>query len=221
MTHPPTPVQPVRTLPSAESWLSGVPSPARRRLDGYALAAFAFSLPGLAPIAAVLAAIALPRIHKAGTRGRGLAHAALAISACWVIALGVAAVLGVYGDKQAGIGRTVAVTELEVHQCFTANLEVDTLRMVRIADCKAAHSGEAYARVPATLAGLGAEQREAVATRQCATAFEAFVGKPFEQSSLDMYYVVLEDRDVADGNVLCLVGRPERELTGTMRDSQR
>jgi hypothetical protein len=36
-----------------------------------------------------------------------------------------------------------------------------------------------------------------------------------------MYYVVLEDRPVADGNVLCLVGKPGEQLTGTMRGSQR
>lgn len=221
MTQPPSPVPPARTLPSAKTWLEGVPTPAHRRFDGYAVGAFVLSLPGLAPVAAVLAAIALPRIQRTGSRGRGLAQAALAISACWVIALGVAAALDVYGQKQAGVGRTVAITELAVDQCFDADLKADTLRLVRIADCRAAHSGEAYAKVGAAVTGLGAEQKAAAATQRCATAFHEFVGKPYEQSSLDMYYVVLEDQAVAGGNVLCMVGRPGRELTGSMRGSQR
>ena len=93
--------------------------------------------------------------------------------------------------------------------------------MPMIADCAVAHTGEAYATVRANLAGLSAEQTGTVATQQCATAFSAFVGKPYERSELDMYYVVLEDRAVADGNVLCLLGMPGMRLSGSMRGSQR
>ena len=82
-------------------------------------------------------------------------------------------------------------------------------------------AGEAYAKVRASLTGLSAEDTGTMATQQCATAFSAFVGKPYEQSELDMYYVVLQDHAVADGNVLCLVGMPGTHLTGSMRGSQR
>jgi hypothetical protein len=181
-----------------------VPTPAQRRLDRYAVAAFVVSLPGLAPIAAVLALIALPRI-----------------SCCWVLAIGIAAALALYGERQAGIGRTVAIGEVQVQQCFDADLDGDSLRMARIADCAVPHTGEAYAKVKANLTGLTAEQKVTAATQQCATAFESFVGKPYERSELDMYYVVLEDRAVADGNVLCMVGKPGEQLSGSMRGSQR
>lgn len=185
------------------------------------MAAFVVSLPGLAPIAAVLALIALPRIRKSGGRGRGLAIGALVISCCWVIAIGVAAGLALYGERQAGIGRTVAIGQVQVQQCFDADLDGASLRMARIADCTVAHTGEAYAKVKATLTGLTAEQKSSAATQQCATAFATFVGKPYERSELDMYYVVLEDRAVADGNVLCMVGKPGEQLSGSMRGSQR
>jgi chloramphenicol 3-O-phosphotransferase len=198
-----------------------VPTPAQRRLDRYAVVAFATSLPGLVPIAAVLGLVALSRIRRSGTRGRGLAIAALVICGCWLIAFGVAAALNLYGERRAGIGRTTGISQVKVQQCFDADLEVDTLRQVRIADCAAAHSGEAYAKVRATLTGLSTEQKGAAATQQCATAFQTFVGKPYERSELDMYYVVLEDRAVADGNVLCMVGKPGEQLTGSMRGSQR
>jgi hypothetical protein len=239
MTQPPSPVQPspaglpvdvqtaaaavppppARTaLPSAESWFDGVPPVVRRGLDRFAVTGFVLSLPGLAPIAAVFAAVGLRRIRRSGARGRWLALAALAISACWVIAIGVAAALGVYGDIRAGIGRSTSISQVRVNQCFDGGLDV---RIVRIADCAKPHSGEAYARVKASLTGLSAEATQIAATQQCAAAFQRFVGKPYEASALDMYYVVLEDRAVANGNVLCMVGRPGEELTGSMRGSQR
>ena len=222
MTQPPVPIQPARTsLPSAESWLEGVPEPGQQRQDGYALAALVTSLPGLVPVAMVLAGVALRRIKRTGGRGRRLAYAALAISLCWVIAIAVAVGLGLYRDHQAGIGRTVSISQVEVGKCFDADLDADALRVVRIADCAVAHTGEAYATVRAGLTGLSAGETGTVATQQCASAFGTFVGKPYERSELDMYYVVLENRDVADGNVLCLVGMPGTKLTGTMRGSQR
>jgi hypothetical protein len=233
MTQPPYPVQPspaglpldpppLRTaLPSAESWFDGVPPVVRRDLDRFAVTGFVLSLPGLAPIAVVFAAIGLRRIRRLGGRGRRLALAALAISACWVIAIGVAAALGVYGDIRAGIGRSTSISQVRVDQCFDADLDVGTLRMVRIADCAKPHSGEAYARVKASLTGLSADATQTAATQQCAAAFRRFVGKPYEDSALDMYYVVLEDRAVAAGNVLCMVGKRGEVLTGSMRGSQR
>ncbi|TCC58136.1 DUF4190 domain-containing protein [Kribbella pittospori] len=222
MTQPPSPIQPARpSLPSAESWLEGVPTPAQQKQDRYAVAAFVTSLPGLVPVALVLAGIALRRIKRTGARGKGLAYGALAITLCWVIATSVAVGLNLYGERKAGIGRTVGIAEVRVEQCFDADLEAETLRLVRIQDCAIAHTGEAYAKVRANLAGLSAEETQTVATQQCATAFKTFVGKPYEQSELDMYYVVLEDHAVADGNVLCLVGMPGTRLTGSMRGSQR
>jgi hypothetical protein len=229
MTQPPYPVQPspadppsVRTaLPSAESWFDGVQPVVRRPLDRFAVTGFVLSLPGLVPIAVVFAGLGLRRIRRSGARGRWLALAALAISAFWVIAIAVAAALGVYGDIRAGIGRSMSISQVRVNQCFDADLDVGALRMVRIADCAKPHSGEVYAKVKASLTGLSAEVTEAAATQHCAAAFHRFVGKPYEDSALDMFYLVLEDRAVADGNVLCMVGKPGEELTGSMRGSQR
>jgi hypothetical protein len=219
MTHPPRPIEPARSLPPAESWLDGVPAPAQRRLDRFAVAALAFSLPGLIPAGIPLALVALRRTRRSGHRGRRLAQAALALSGCWVIAIAVAVGLGLYGERQAGIGRSVPIAQVGVLQCFHADLGAETLRMVTIADCGASHSGEAYAKVKAAMTGLSTEQKNTSATQHCATAFQEFVGKPYEQSALDMYYVVLEDQAVADGNVLCMVGG--ERLVGSMRGAQR
>ena len=69
------------------------------------------------------------------------------------------------------------------------------------------------------MTGLSTEQKGTSATQHCATAFQEFVGTPYERSGLDMYYVVLEDQAVADGNVLCMVGG--ERLVGSMRGAQR
>lgn len=222
MDQPPSPIQPARQpLPSAESWLEGVPDPVQQRQDGYAIAAFAVSLPGLVPIAVVLAAVALRRIKRLGRRGKRLAYGALLVSLCWVLAIGTAVTLNLVAEHRRGIGRTVSISQVDVGRCFDADLESQALRLVRIADCAQPHTGEAYAKVQAALVGLTAAQTGATATEQCAGAFVDFVGKPYERSELDMYYVVLEDRAVADGNVLCLLGMPGMHLSGTMRGSQR
>ena len=222
MDQPPSPIQPARQpLPSAESWLEGIPDPVQQRQDGYAIAAFAVSLPGLVPIAVVLAGIALRRIKRLGRRGKRLAYGALLVSLCWVLAIGTAVTLNLVAEHRRGIGRTVSISQVDVGRCFDADLESQALRLVRIADCAQAHTGEAYAKVQAALAGLTAAQTGATATQQCAGAFVDFVGKPYERSELDMYYVVLEDRAVAGGNVLCLLGMPGMHLSGTMRGSRR
>ncbi|GAA1572981.1 MULTISPECIES: DUF4190 domain-containing protein [Kribbella] len=221
MNQPPSPIQPVRQpLPSAESWLEGVPDPVKRQ-DGYAVAALAVSLPGLVPLAVVLAGVALRRIKRLGGHGKRLAYGALLVSLCWVIAIGVAVTLNLVAEHRRGIGRTVSISQVDVGRCFDADLESDSLRLVRIADCAGPHTGEAYAKVQAALVGLSGTQAGAEATQQCAGAFVDFVGKPYERSELDMYYVVLENHAVADGNVLCLLGMPGTHLSGTMRGAQR
>ena len=185
------------------------------------MAALVTSLPGLVPVAVVLAGIALRRIKRNGGRGKGFAYGALVVCLCWGIFTGVAVALGLYGQLRDGVGRTLPIAEVEVGRCFDADLEAATLRMARIANCRSEHSGEAYAKVRADLAGRSAAETQTIATGACTTAFGAFVGKAYEQSDLDMYYVVLEDRAVADGNVLCLVGMPGTRLSGSMRGSQR
>lgn len=209
-------------LPPAESWFEGARPVGRRPWDRFAVGGFVLSLPGLAPLAALLAVIGLRRIRRSGARGRRLAVAALALSGCWVVALGVAAALDVYGERKAGIGRSGPIADARVGQCFTADLRADTLTTVTTTDCADPHAGEVYAKVSASLAGLSPQARETAATKQCATAFQRFVGRSYEASALDMYFVVLtDDRSVADGNVLCLLGEPGQSLTGSMRGSQR
>src|SRR2546421_12782711 len=110
MTGPP--IQPARpSLPPAESWLEGVPTPEQQRQDRYAVAAFVTSLPGLVPIAVVLAGVALRRIRRTGGRGKRVAYGAVAISLGGGIATGVAVTPHPVGGHPAGIGPTASIAQ--------------------------------------------------------------------------------------------------------------
>ncbi|WP_328989094.1 DUF4190 domain-containing protein [Kribbella sp. NBC_01245] len=213
-----------RALPSAETWVDGVsaepPTPVRPT-DTFSMAGFVLSIAGAVVLSVPLALFGLRRTRRTGLRGRNLALAGLVISACWLVIFGVIAGFVVLADREAGLGQAVPVEELRVAQCFNADLAQGALLVARIADCAQPHTGEAYARAKAKLTGLSPDDKADTATRACASSFETFVGRRYEDSELDMYYVVLEDRAVADGNVLCMVGTPGEQLTGSMRGSRR
>lgn len=213
-----------RALPSAETWVDGVsaePPPVERRTDGFSVAGFVLGIAGVIVLSVPLALFGLRRTRRTDLRGHSLATAGLVISGCWLVIFGVIAGFVVLADREAGLGQAVPIEELRVAQCFNADLGQGSLLVARIADCARPHTGEAYARVAAKLTGLSPDDKADTATRACANSFEAFVGRRYEDSELDMYYVVLEDRAVADGNVLCMVGTPGEQLTGSMRGSRR
>ena len=211
-----------RSLPPAESWFDGPPpEPVQeRRTDGFSVAGFVLAVVGVVPLSVPLGIIGLRRTRRTGVRGRSMAVSALVLSGCWAVIFSVLAGVVISG-RDAGLGRPTAINDLRVNQCFDADLDRGSLLVVRIADCAAPHAGEAYARVKATLTGLDSADKADAATHACASSFQSFVGRRYEDSSLDMYYVVLQDRAVADGNVLCMVGTPGEQLTGSMRGSRR
>jgi hypothetical protein len=106
-------------------------------------------------------------------------------------------------------------------QCFDADLDKKTLLVAKIADCGAPHAGEAYATASAALAGLAGKEKDLSAAEGCANSFEDFVGKAYDTSELEIFFVVLQDDEVAEGNVLCMLGKPGKQLTGSMRGSRR
>lgn len=188
-------------------------------MDGVSLVGFVAGVVGVVPLSLPLGVLGLRRTRKPGVGGRNLALAALTLSGCWLAIFAVLALFVIADGRDLG-GRT-PIAELRVNQCFDADLDQGSLQVVRIADCAGPHAGEAYARAQAALTGLPGADKEAAATQACATFFERFVGRRYEDSELDMYYVVLADRAVADGNVLCMVGSPDEQLVGTMRGSGR
>jgi Domain of unknown function (DUF4190)/Septum formation len=209
--------------PGAEHGLPPpVPPPGSSRTNGFAIAGFVLGLVGAIVLAPIFSILALRKIKRTGESGKGFAIAGLVLAGCWLllfVAGGVAAV--VLGD-QAGDGDTTAVSNVRVGQCFDADMSKNTLLVVKIADCAKPHSGEAYDKVKAKLTGMGTEEQELTATQECANSFESFVGKSFQESELEIVYVALEERELADGNILCmLAGKPGEKLTGSMRGARR
>jgi hypothetical protein len=212
-----------RSLPPAESWFDGSSPrpPPPPRTDGFSVAGFVLGVVGVVPLSIPLGIVGLRRTRRDGRRGRNLAVAGLTVSGCWLAIFAVLAAFMIAGGREARPGEAIPVADLRVNQCFDADLDQGSLLVVRIADCAAPHAGEAYDRVDARLTGLRSEDKQAAATQACATSFEQFVGRRYEDSKLDMYYVVLEDHAVADGNVLCMVGSAGDRLSGSMRGTRR
>lgn len=196
-------------------------APRSSRWDRLAICGFVLGLLGVLVIGPILSIVALRRIRRSGERGRGLAIAGLVLSGCWlavaIAGLGFAAVAG----GRADVGEITAISNIEVGQCFDADLTKRTLLVAKVADCTAAHGGETYAKVTADLSGLANNEQELTATQECGSSFETFVGIPYDESELDIFYVVLGERNVADGNIVCMLGLPGQRLTGSMRGTRR
>ena len=197
------------------------PPPFSARTNGFAIAGFVLGLVGAVVLAPVFSIIALRKIRRNRERGRGFAITGLVLTGCWLAVIALIAVLGFYGGNQAGVGDTTAVSNIRVGQCFDADLDKNTLLVAKIADCGGPHAGEAYATASAALAGLAGKEKDLSAAEGCANSFEDFVGKAYDTSELEIFFVVLQDDEVAGGNVLCMLGKPGKELTGSMRGSRR
>ena len=237
--------EPVRTEPSAvrrtgaDAVLAPFPAPGRKvpehaggpfpgafgpavhRTNGFAIAAFVAGLVGMVVLAPVFSIVALRRIRRTGDRGRSLAITALMLTGCWLAVIALIAALAVWGNREAGVGNSTPVANIRVGQCFDADLGKSTLLVAKIADCTGPHAGEAYATASASLAGLDDNEKDLSAAQSCANSFEGFVGGPYDKSELDIFFVVLQDDESAGGNVLCMLGTPGKELTGSMRGTGR
>lgn len=192
------------------------------RTNGFAIAGLVLGLVGVVVLAPIFSILALRKIRRTGERGKGMAVAGLVLSGCWLLIFVAGGIAAAFLENRGNPGDTTAVSNVQVGQCFDADLSKNTLLVVKIADCAKPHSGEAYDKVKAKLSGMGSKEQDLTATQECANSFERFVGKPFQDSELEIVYVALEERELADGNILCmLAGKPGQKLTGSMRGTRR
>lgn len=89
MTLPPEP-WPGRGYPSAPPY----PYPAPHPTSGWAVAGFVLALVSCAPLGLIFGIVALVTTRDGSQRGRGLAIAAIVISALWAVAGGVGGGVG-------------------------------------------------------------------------------------------------------------------------------
>ncbi len=119
--------------------------------DGFAIAGFVLSLVGGILLSVIFAVLALTRIRRSGQGGKGLAIAALAISAAWVliILIGVVALIASGPER----GDTGAVTEpgrvspvdLKVGDCTKSQPAEGEVDDIEVTPCTTPHVGEVYA----------------------------------------------------------------------------
>lgn len=118
----------------------------------------------------------------------------------------------------------VAATSIEVGDCFDDPGSRDDVAAVPAIPCDQPHTNEAYHAFDLEGDGFpGAAQVEQLASEGCVAEFEAFVGTPYQESTLDVFYLAPSASSWAefgDREVLCAVHDVDGDLlTGSARDS--
>lgn len=121
---------------------------------------------------------------------------------------------------------SLASTELRAGDCFDLpDTEAELVEDVDARPCAESHQFEVFlvGEVPEG-EFPGDEAFDDYAFDNCFPAFADFVGLPFEESRLDMYYLVptAESWEMGDREVTCAAYHPlDDELTGSLRNSRR
>jgi hypothetical protein len=117
--------------------------------------------------------------------------------------------------------------EIRLGDCFNdgSSTGAEEISSIDGVPCSEPHDNEVYALVNLTQASFpGEEAMESLAFEACLKKFEAFVGKDYESSSLDIFPIYptreswneLDDREV----VCALYDLDLKKLAGTMRGSR-
>jgi hypothetical protein len=210
--------------------------PAKRETDGFAIAALVLAILAIVPVAVVLAIVALGRIKRTGNGGRGLAIAALVVSAAWfVLGLIAAVLLYAFRDEISDAIETQLryddyVSELSVGDCIDYEpglFEDDTAvepeePFLQIVDCSGEHQEEVIALpVMAGDSYPGDEAVDAQVEEECLPAFESYVGLAYEESIYDITWFAPSEETWADGDrqILCTVYDPAGPVDQSIRGS--
>jgi hypothetical protein len=112
-----------------------------RPTNGWALAAFVLAILGGILLSVIFAILALIQLSKGGgQRGRGLAVAALAISAAWVLLIA-----SVIASAMRGNGESVPASDLRVGDCIKDPPGAVLPSWSKRVPCDLPHKGEVYA----------------------------------------------------------------------------
>ncbi|MBT0993520.1 septum formation family protein [Cellulomonas sp. DKR-3] len=195
--------------------------PYRPPYDGFAIAGFALSLVGGTLLAIVFGIMGISRTRGGRARGRGLAIAALVIAPLWIVVAVVMFVVGLAGD---GPGSSYAVGDcVQLDGDAGADVDEGVAPAMPSVPCAEPHDGEVYAAkdLPAgPYPGLDQVQQQGDA--YCASEFEAFVGVPYDESRLELFYVYPQQVGwlTGDREIACVVTDVDA-VTGTLRGAAR
>lgn len=133
--------------------------------------------------------------------------------------------------RRSGQPTKIVPFKLKLGDCFDdpalAQLDPDETRMtetVTLLPCRSLHDLEVYAVFPIRgkdYPGTAAIDRVA---RSCFPAFKDFVGKTYDDSVLEIFYLFptrASWRLLGDDKVTCVLGHPKRQTRGTLKGTRR
>ena len=211
------------------------PPPAKQETDGLAIAALVLAILAVVPVAVVLGIIALRRIKRSGDSGRGLAIAALIVSAVWfVIGLLTVGLVIAFRDEisdaiESEFRYSDYISDLSVGDCidyepglFDDDVAEPVEPFLQIVDCSGEHQEEVIA-LPVMADGdfPGDQAVEEEAQDECLAAFEPYVGAAYEDSVYDITYFTPTQETWREGDrqILCTVFDPAGPVDALIRGS--
>jgi hypothetical protein len=114
--------------------------PQRNGTNGWAIAAFVLGILGGTILSVIFAIVALFQIKARRERGRGLAIAALVISAVWIAVITSLIAYGVSAQ-----GKSVRAIDLKTGDCVKDTADGELSTWVRRVRCDRPHYGEVFA----------------------------------------------------------------------------
>lgn len=119
----------------------------------------------------------------------------------------------------------VGVFDLKVGDCLADFEDGAELSSINAAPCSEPHSDEIYAEgsIPDADEFPGTEAIETAAQDICLSEYQAFVGRSYDDSVLDIGYLTPTEDSWAEGDraVLCTIFDPLEEVTGSLRGAER
>lgn len=117
-------------------------------------------------------------------------------------------------STSAANGNVVDAFSIPVPSCFDTE-DINAVQEVTLVDCNTPHDSEAYASYVFTDATFpGDDVIESTGNQFCYDEFTAYIGKAWEESEFDFYYLypIQETWDqMNDREVLCIVQAPTQE----------
>lgn len=139
----------------------------------------------------------------------GAALVSLGLSACFPVSLGPRS--SSEGSSGGSSGPTSSVLDLYVGQCIQDPGE-GTVYDVENAVCTTEHWGEVYHVMTITSSQMPSEDdMNDMASDACVDAFDAYVGRPYDESDLDFTWYVPSQESWAEGDrtIQCIAIRTD------------
>jgi hypothetical protein len=194
--------------------------------DGFAIAALVLSILGGVVLSVIFALIALPRIRRNKTGGKGMAIAALVVSGGWVLlfiaGIAFAALISAHRDESGAVtgGGTLNARSLEVGDCLEGFSVSSTIASAHAVPCTQSHNAEVVGEFSlADSSYPGEDEIVDQAEARCPDVIPSNLGS-LDPRTLHLYYLypVRSTWALHDRRVHCIIGS-DTPLTTAIGDT--